>query len=310
MKKTTSLIGILIAGAIFVVAGIALFNKYQQSNSTIGGENGALENLYPEQSITHGHGLAVDRADPNKLYIATHHGLLVLLDEKDLYRVGKKEDDYMGFTPHPMLPNVFFSSGHPETGGNLDFQMSEDGGVTWKKVSNGENGPVDFHAMTISPVNLNLVYGWYQGSLQRSADQGNTWQIVNRDMFVVYLAADSQYENTVYAATPQGQGIMVSRDKGVNWVSLSKELEGGAVSVIAVHPKDSKLLLTFSEALGGMGKSVDGGSAWKRVEESFNGETVLHIAFDPNTPEIVYALTRENGLYKSVDAGDAWSKIR
>jgi len=216
----------------------------------------------------------------------------------------------MGFSTHPTEANIVFSSGHPSLGGNIGFQKSEDGGVTWKKVSSGVNGPVDFHAMTVSPVNPNLIYGWYQGNLQRSTDQGKNWEIVNRNLLAVYLAADTQDENVVYAATPQGQGVMVSRDKGATWNSLSSALEGGAVSVIAIHPQDSKTLLTFSEKLGGLGKSTDTGATWETVGERFNGETILHIAFSRSNPNIVYALTHENTLYKSSDAGDMWTQIR
>ena len=103
---------------------------------------------------------------------------------------------------------------------------------------------------------------------------------------------------------------MVSRDKGANWSSLSKDLEGGMVSVIAVHPNSAKILLTFSEKLGGLGKSSDGGQTWKKVNSTFNGETILHIAFDSSKPEIAYGLTEKNSLYKSVDTGETWNKIR
>lgn len=306
MNKTSKTYIWITVAAIVVGGGILLLSQRGDNTPS----NSPSGNLYPEQAISHGHGLAVDVKDSSKLYIATHYGLLVLMNEKDLFRVGKSRDDYMGFAPHPTDPSVLFSSGHPSYGGNIGFQQSEDGGFTWKKVSNGVNGPVDFHAMAISPVNPNLIYGWYQGNLQRSIDQGKNWEIANRDLLPVYLVADSQDENVVYVATPRGKGVMISRDKGASWSSLSSELEGGAVSVIAVHPKDAKILLTFSEKLGGLGKSVDQGATWQKINTDFKGETILHIAFDKNNPGVVYALTHENKLYKSVDTGDAWSQIR
>lgn len=305
MKISKNYIWIVVA-VVGIGGGIMLLSSGDGNTS----DNNPTSNLYPEQSITHGHGLAVDVKDPSKVYIATHYGLLLLQNEKDLYRIGKSKDDYMGFSSHPTDANVFFSSGHPSLGGNIGFQKTKDNGVTWKKVSSGANGPVDFHAMAVSPVNPNLVYGWFQGGLQRSTDQGKNWEIVNRDLLPVHLAADSQDENVVYAATPQGQGVMVSRDKGATWTSLSKELEGGAVSVIAVNPQDAKILLTFSEKLGGLGKSTDGGMTWKKISEEFSGETVLQIAFSRSTPNIVYALTHQNKLFKSADAADTWTQVR
>ena len=212
----------------------------------------------------------------------------------------------MGFSPHPTDANTFFSSGHPVRGGNIGFQKSSDAGFTWEKVSNGIKGPVDFHAMAVSPVNPSLVYGWYQGNLQRSVDEGVSWEIVNTSVQAGSLVADSQDENIVYAT---GRGVSISKDKGVNWQSLSSQLEGGIVTSMAIHPAEANMLLAFSEKLGGLGKSIDSGITWNKINESFDGETIVHIAFDRNNPATLYAITHENSLYKSNDVGETWSKF-
>lgn len=297
-------LGIIVA-VIIVGGGTLLLTRQGTSD---GNDSSPIE-LIPEQSISHGHGLAVDVIDPNKLYIATHYGLFVLIDDKDLFRIGNNTDDYMGFSLHPTDARISFSSGHPSDGGNIGFQKSVNGGFNWSKVSDGENGPVDFHAMAISPVNPNLIYGWYQGNIQRSSDQGESWEIVNSDLLPIQLVADSQDEDVVYAAT-QGSGVVVSRDKGVSWTILSPELGAGFTSAVAIQPENSKVLLTFGENLGGMGKSIDAGATWKKVNEPFNGDVVLHIAFSRVNPNIVYALTLENSIYKSTDAGETWTSIR
>lgn len=300
MKQTKQSTKIIVVVAVVMLGALLLLRQ----------KNTSANPLTPVTPITHGHGLAVDRADANKLYVATHHGLMVLLNEKDLYRVGRGIDDYMGFSLHPTEPNVLFSSGHPSFGGNIGVQRSNDGGVTWEKLSNGVNGPVDFHAMAVSPVNSDIIYGWYRGNLQKSADGGKNWEIINRDILAVQLAADSQDEQTLYAATPDGRGVLASRNGGADWSALSPALEGGPVSAIAVHPADAKQLLVFSEALGGLGKSIDGGDGWKKIQEPFAGETILHMAFQPQNPAIVYALTHKNSVYKSTDTGEIWGKIR
>ena len=292
---------------LVVVVGLGIF---VWSRSTGTSESMIQNQLIPENEISHGHGLAVDPNDSSKVYIATHHGLLVLQNDKDLYRVGASTDDYMGFSVHPTEANIFFSSGHSSLGGNIGFQKSVDGGFTWKKISNGVDGPVDFHSMAFSPVNPNLIYGSFQGSVQRSTDQGKTWEIVSRDLRPVYLVADSQNENRVYAADAQGQGVLVSIDQGVIWQPLSSELEGGLVSTIAVHPTNANILFVFSEKLGGLGKSTDAGLTWNKTSETFNGEMVLHLAFDRNNPSTLYAMTIENKLYKSIDTGGNWIQVR
>lgn len=259
------------------------------------------KNLKPAESISHGHGLAVDVADPAKVYVATHYGLLVLINEKDLYQVGKSKDDLMGFSTHPTDPKIFFSSGHPSLGGNLGFQKSEDAGFTWKKISDGLNGPVDFHTMAVSPANPDLIYGWSR-YLQRTIDGGKGWERIPTAFSIVQLTADTKDENIVYAATPQG--LQKSSDKGQTWELLFD----GFVSAVAVNPA-SQNLLSFSQKFG-LARSNDGGVIWEKINQSFNGETPLFISFSRQRPELVFLLTEKNSLYKSSDSGNTWGKIR
>lgn len=296
--------------AVLMLVAVVGLDIFVWSRNAGTSESIVQNQLIPANEISHGHGLAVDPNDSSKIYIASHHGLFVLQNDKDLYRVGASTDDYMGFSVHPTEANVFFSSGHPSVGGNIGLMKSIDGGFTWKKISNGVDGPVDFHSMALSHVNPNLMYGAFQGNIQRSTNQGKTWKIVSRDLSPVYLAADSQNENRVYAVDTQGQGVLVSIDKGVAWRSLSSELEDGLVSTIALHPTDANIIFVYSEKLGGLGKSADAGVTWSKTNESFNGEMVLHLAFDRNNPSTLYALTVENKLYKSIDTGANWTQVR
>jgi len=288
---------------IIIVALIAGFVWFKQK-----GGSGSATALSPVSAITHGHGLAVDVGDSSRLHIATHHGLLVLVNDKDLYRVGTSQDDYMGFSPHPTDANVLFSSGHPRTGGNIGVQRSDDGGFTWKRISKGVNGPVDFHAMAVSAANPNLMYGWHQGELQRSEDGGTTWEIVTRNLpQVIQLVADPKDENIVYAATPQG--LLISRSKGAEWGSASDALQSGAVIALAINPQDPSRILSFSQQLG-LANSADGGTTWEKLTETFGGEAALFIAIDKQQPDTVYTLTESNAVYKSIDGGNSWNKIR
>lgn len=259
--------------------------------------------LLPISTITHGHGLSVDVANSQNVYIATHHGLLLLKNDKNLFQVGSKNDDYMGFSPDPTNSQIFYSSGHPEAGGNIGFQKSIDGGFNWEKVSDGVNGPVDFHAMTVSPANEKLIYGWYQGAVQRSIDGGKNWEVVSKTRVpVVNFAADPKDENIVYSTSPQG--LMVSKDKGVTWSSLLD----GFVSTVAINPKDSMNLLAYSETQK-LTKSSDAGKTWSNISVNFNNETPLFISFSRQNPQIAYLLTEKNSVYKSSDNGNSWNKV-
>lgn len=286
---TVAVIALLIAGAIWL------------ATSGGGSSNTSAKELIPVQAISHGHGLAVDPNDASKLYIATHYGLLLLQDEKDLYQVGNKRDDYMGFSPHPTDSNVFFSSGHPATGGNIGFQKSEDGGFTWKKISDGLNGPVDFHAMTVSPVDPNVAYGWFKGDLQKTTDGGESWAKNTTGFLVIHLATDTKDAQILYASSPQG--FFKSTDGGATW----RQLFDGFVATSAVNPSDQSIL-SVSEKYG-LARSLDGGTTWTAIPERFSGETPLYISHYRQNPDIVYLLTEKNSVYKSTDGGDTWQKL-
>lgn len=299
----TFIIGVVVVTVALLGGAVWWIGRQSSEPPATVSNQGIEQKLYPEGEITHGHGLAVDVTDSTKVYIATHHGLLILKNDKDLFRVGTSRDDYMGFSVHPTNTNIFFSSGHPTTGGNVGFQKSEDGGTIWKKISNGLEGPVDFHAMAISPVNPGLVFGWYRGSIQRSEDGGKNWVKFSTPVPFVALAGDTKDENIVYATSPQG--LFKSTDKGQQW----KSLIDGFVAAIAISPKDSQILLISSEKQG-LAKSIDSGKNWQSIGTSLTGESPLFIAYDRQNPETVYLLTEKNSVYKSNDSGESWNKVR
>jgi len=186
-----------------IVAGVIAW-RGQQTTDQVSGANESGD-LIRVDALVHAHGFAVDRGDPQRILIATHEGLFVLVDGRDLFRVGRSRDDLMGFSAHPRDPEVFWSSGHPRGGGNLGVQRSTDGGVRWRKIANGVRGPVDFHAMSVSGANFDLLYGWFGDALQRSTDGGESWEVVATTLRdVIALHTHPTDADTVYAATAGG----------------------------------------------------------------------------------------------------------
>ena len=230
------IIGIVVITFALLVGAIWSNSQESSSPPVTESNQGVEQKLYPEDEITHGHGLAVDVSDSNKVYIATHHGLLVLVNEKDLFRVGTSRDDYMGFSVHSTSPSIFFSSGHPATGGNVGFQKSEDGGITWKKISNGLNGPVDFHAMAVSPVNPNLLDG-----------------------FVAAIAIHPTYSQTLLISS-EVLGLAKSSDSGKNWQKIEANFNGESPLFIAYDKQKSETVYILTEK-NSMFKSTDSGES-------------------------------------------------
>lgn len=303
----------LSVAALLILAGLSAWLR--QANDAPAAEKPALK---PVESISyqfhnHIHGLGYDgRGD--RLFIATHYGLFVWKDRK-LYQLGESRDDFMGFSLHPSRPDVIYTSGHPKSGGNLGVMLSEDGGASFRRIFRGVQGEtVDFHAMTISPANPRILYGFFDRKLYRSRDAGKSWQIVPatglpREGFCFgapCLQADGKKESRVYAGTPAG--LMLSEDFGATWGVANAEL--GAVAGVGVDSAEPRRLLVFAQRLG-LALSRDGGKNWQATNDGIDlsrGEFVFAFAFSRRSPDLLFAATPEK-VFRSTDGGRSWERI-
>ncbi|MGH7408794.1 MAG: F510_1955 family glycosylhydrolase, partial [Candidatus Methylomirabilales bacterium] len=210
-------------------------------------DHGGLASAAPGGVVQfhHIHGLAVDPKDPNVLFVATHGGLLRVIQDRQWEWVGEARHDYMGFTHHPREQGTVFVSGHPQGGAlpnPMGLLVSRTGGRTWQPLA--LRGQVDFHAMTIS-ADGGILYGWnVMGSpgLYRVSAKDGAWTRVDaaglRD--VLSLAAHPREPESLLAGTRSG--LLVSRDGGTIWTSVAPRLEGVPVTAVAYAPKDPNRL--------------------------------------------------------------------
>ncbi|HEX2256103.1 MAG TPA: exo-alpha-sialidase [Afifellaceae bacterium] len=250
---------------------------------------------------THLHGIAVDPNDPSVLILATHHGVW-RLEGETARRVSDNRNDYMGFTPHPSDPDTFFASGHPETGGNMGFIVSRDGGRSWEQLSEGAAGPVDFHAMDVSAADPDVMYGLY-GMVQRSRDGGESWQVRGEPPADVFaLAASSVDAETVYAATRIG--VMVSRDGGASWEPLGGG--GQPASLVETTPDGGLYAFIVGE---GLVRAEEARLEWQQLSNDFGDQVLLHLAVDPRDSARLYAVSQHGAVLASADGGRSWRTV-
>ncbi|MGI9027478.1 MAG: F510_1955 family glycosylhydrolase [Candidatus Saccharimonadales bacterium] len=294
MKKVVIGIGVVVA----VLFAVWLFSAPSENTSN-------PNKAETVSGLKDAHGLAVDRKNSSKVYIATHTGLLVMNnDGSELQRVGTAKDDYMGFSAHPSDPNIFYSSGHPSTGGNIGFQKSNDGGSTWQKIADGIGGPVDFHTMAVSQAEPSIVYGVYRGQLQRSNNEGKDWQLVQSSLAnPIVLATSPTSKDTLYAGTTEG--LMISQNQGADWSKLSLNK---AVVALVVNPKNEQQIVAYSEDQG-LVLSNDGGKSWNKLD-NYTGSIVMHLAYDVQNPSVIYLINQSLEIYKTTDGGNVWTKVR
>jgi len=256
---------------------------------------------------THFHGLAVDQAQPSRLYLATHHGLYLVTADGSATQLAETNDDFMGFTPHPTEPAVLYASGHPRGGGNLGFLVSKNGGRTWDRISDGAGERADFHQMDVSRSQPTVIYGVH-GELQRSADGGRSWRRIGRAPDkLIDLAVAAGDPNTLYAATQAG--LVRSEDGGRSWQPMQQTTAPATM----VHVAADGAIYAFVVGLGLL-RASEPALEWQLVDSMAGGGYLLHFAADPTDGRKLYAVSydpgsRRQSIIASRDGGASWTEL-
>lgn len=247
----------------------------------------------PVSSLSHIHGIAFGAVDG--LILATHHGVFAI-DPTGQARLISEPHDFMGFTRAGA--DRLIASGHPAGGGNMGVLISNDGGSAWSSLADGVGGPVDFHAMSVSPADPEVVYGLF-GGVQVSRDAGKTWAVSGpAPADTLDLAAAPDDPATLYAGTMDG--LMVSTDFGASWAQSGPQ----GVPVTAIEATGSGEIYAFF-AGGGLFRR-DGDGSWIALSEDFGQRVILHLAVDADAPDRLAAVTNASAVLISDDAGKTW----
>jgi photosystem II stability/assembly factor-like uncharacterized protein len=282
LKKTLKKFFILV---IIVIIGIAVaisFNSNDQKPTT---DTRTVE-------WRHVHGLGVDPTDSSILYIATHGDFYQSRSGAPPVKVDKIRADYMAFNaPHDKV-SPLYASGHPSTGGNTGLIKSTDGGITWQSVSNVLEPAVDFHAMTLSKRDPNLILGFDSGGrgLFKTVDAGKTWENLEYPEYISALTISPNDSQLIFAGT--GNGIYNSNDGGKTWNHIAYE----GLAVYAMNFDDQGILFASVDTFG-LVRSNDLGASWEDLPDI--DLTVTSIAFDsPN--KILYVSGFSSGGFQEV----------
>lgn len=250
-------------------------------------------------ALSHIHGIAFDAASPGDVFVATHYGLFKVSPEGQATQVSTDRNDYMGFSLVPGA-STLLASGHPEMGGNLGVITSRDGGASWSQLAPGVQGPVDFHAMTVSKADSRRVYGLFAG-IQVSEDAGLSWNIAGpAPGQVIDLAASAQNVAELYAGT--ATGLMKSTDSGASWALLGP----ANVPVSLVETSADGSLFAFLVGSGLFKMSAEH-ATWSAVAVDLGATYFLHLAVDPSDSAHLVAVTQESQVLESADGGTTWA---
>lgn len=253
----------------------------------------------PLAQVAHIHGVGFDPTEPGSLFLATHHGLYRASPDGTAIALSDDRSDYMGFTPDPADAGRLLASGHPEGGGNMGVIVSEDGGASWSQLATGADGPVDFHAMTISRADSETVYGLY-GDIQVSRDGGASWSVAGpAPGRVIDLAASPSQPDELYAATVDG--LMLSSDAARSWAPIGP---AGVATTMVEATADASIYAFFAGA--GLFQLSPTDGQWSALASDFGEGYILHLAADPADPAHLVAVTDSSAVIESVDGGRTW----
>ena len=252
----------------------------------------------PLGEVSHIHGIGFDPSKQGSVLLATHYGVYRANPDGMAETVSTDANDYMGFSLDPGDAGRLVASGHPGQGGNMGVIVSTDGGVTWQMIADGVDGPVDFHAMTISRVDPKVIYGLY-GGIQVSRDGGTSWTIAGPGPErVIDLAASPIDADAVYAGA--AGGLMQSVDAGKTWTLVESSRQAATLVETTV---DGALYVFFAGA-GLFALSKEG--TWTDLAGDFDERVLLHLAGDPTDAAHLVAVTDESAVLESRDGGRTW----
>ena len=192
-------------------------------------------------------------------------------------------------------PNVFYMGA---TGGGV--WKTENYGITWFPVSDGQIATGSIGAIDVSDSNPNVVY--------------------------VGTGSEAIRSNVIL-----GRGVYKSTDAGRTWQFVGLR-EVGQIGQLKIHPKnpDIAYVASVGSPFGwgpdrGVYRTKDGGKSWQK-SLAINDQTgVVSIAINGSNPNEIYAgawraqrkpwtiisggPASEGGIYKTTDGGDHWSHL-
>ncbi|NIC04739.1 WD40/YVTN/BNR-like repeat-containing protein [Billgrantia bachuensis] len=191
------------------------------------------------------------------------------------------------------------------------FESTNSGG-SWREIALPEGGKAgQLMAATVPATAEKALYiaGTSIG-VQRSTDNGKTWQKLDEGLpsqDITALTVHRQQPETLYVVIAD-DGLYQSEDAGESW----KKMDSGPTQPIRrlIHSDMEGSMQTgwlYAVSDDAVRLSMDCFCGWRLTGELDAGR-VYDLAYDLNTPEVVY-VTTDQGLFRSDNGGQEWSSV-
>jgi photosystem II stability/assembly factor-like uncharacterized protein len=169
---------------------------------------------------------------------------------------------------NPNDSNHLRSLSGPNPSEGSGIYETEDGGMTWIRISGPEEPFADVKDLAVDPHDWNTLYiaqkqrfirpVTYPGGLYKSTDGGETWTMVYRFHAVSSVSVSPANSSMIYLGTTNhphsdtfgGQGLLKSSDGGQTWQSIAGNLTTDKITSISISPHDPSLIIVGTSGNG------------------------------------------------------------
>lgn len=192
-------------------------------------------------------------------------------------------------------------------GTNTGVFQSQDGGVSWSRISPVENDQLrPVVALAFDPDNSARLYAGTPHLPWLTVDGGATWHSIRQGMIddsdIFAIQVDRNRPKRVLVSSCSG--IYRSINGGSAWTRLM-EARGASYRSYAIAQDPFHENIWFAGAAHGIARSLDGGLRWKRTGPF----ATRSIAFDPAQPGRILIATDDAGILRSEDSGETWTAV-
>ena len=185
---------------------------------------------------------------------------------------------------------------------------STNAGVTWKSSSVGLPSALAINALAFDTTGKKL-YAATSVGLFVSSNLAGFWTRVAQVPTDNYsaLAFDVNTPQVVYAASAH-VGVLMSRDDGVSWVSVSKGLSTGALTSVLYDANQKDIWAASADTIY---RSSDNGATWRAMNVGLPANVGINTlalgAVVSGSSDLIFAGTN-HGFFLSSDAGQHWAQ--